>query len=315
MPAASEHIIPPQTIILSGPTASGKSEVALQLAERCQGEIVSADSMQVYRGLDIGTAKPTPQEQARTRHHVIDVVDPDESFDVARYLELATAAMTQIVARGKIPIVCGGTGFYVKALLEGIGSAPSSDRELRETLEQTPLTDLLAELEQTDPRAFESIDRQNPRRVVRAVEVIRLTGQPFSAQKSAWTEDRSTLAWPRGFVLTRSSEDLRARIDARVERMFEQGLVEETRGLMRRGLDRNATACQAIGYRQVIEHLNGMRSLEETVRLVQNRTWQLARRQMTWFRNQLPFPTLDIQPDEPAEFVVARLKTSRTNEQ
>lgn len=301
--------LPPRTVILSGPTASGKSEVALLLAEHCGGEIVSADSMQVYRGLDIGTAKPTPEERARAPHHLIDVVDPDDPFDVAQYLRLATTVLREIDQRGAIPIVCGGTTFYLKALLKGIGAAPPSDHAVRSELERTPLPDLLAELERADPWTFQIIDRQNPRRVVRAVEVVRLTGRPFSEQKATWAENIHAGAHPRGFVLRRSPGDLRDRIDARVDRMFGRGLVEETRELLRRGLDRNPTARQAIGYRQVIEHLEGKRTPEETIRLIKSRTWQLARRQMTWFRNQLPFDMLEVEPDESAESVAERLQS------
>ena len=174
-------------ILLAGPTASGKSAVATLLAEQLNGEIISVDSMQVYRGLDIGTAKPTPEERARLPHHLIDVVDLTESFDAARFVALAGRAVAEIQSRGRLPIFCGGTGLYFKAWLEGLGDAPPSDAMLRATLEATPRGHLLSELERTDPTTFARIDRQNPRRVIRAIEVIRLTGKPFSAQRAAWT--------------------------------------------------------------------------------------------------------------------------------
>jgi tRNA dimethylallyltransferase len=172
-------ILHPRLIYLAGPTAAGKSAVALALAERIGGEIISVDSMQVYRGLDIGTAKPAPEELRRARHHLIDVAGLEEGFDAAQFARRAGAAVAEIHARGRAPIFCGGTGFYFKAFLEGLGDAPPADAALRAELGALPLAELLAELEKSDPAAFQRIDRQNPRRVIRAVEVIRLTGRPF----------------------------------------------------------------------------------------------------------------------------------------
>ena len=173
-------------VFLAGPTAVGKSAVALALAESLGGEIISVDSMQVYRGLDLGTAKPSAAERARVPHHLLDVVELSEAFDAAQFVRLATAAVVEIQARGRVPIFCGGTGLYFKAWLEGLGEAPPSDARVRAELEAAPLSELLAELEQRDPLTYARIDRQNPRRVIRAVEVIRLTGKPFSAQRANW---------------------------------------------------------------------------------------------------------------------------------
>src|SRR4051812_41200252 len=166
-------------VFIAGPTAVGKSEIALAVAEKIGGEIISVDSMQVYRGLDIGTAKPSAAERARVRHHLIDVVDITEPFDAAQFVRLATAAVAEIQSRGRVPIFCGGTGLYFKAFLEGLGDAPPADEALRAQLETVPLPELLAELTEKDPVTYEKIDRQNPRRVIRAVEVIRLTGKKF----------------------------------------------------------------------------------------------------------------------------------------
>jgi tRNA dimethylallyltransferase len=292
----------PQPLLLAGTTAVGKSDVALLLAEQLDGEIISVDSMQVYRGLDIGTAKPSPVERARVPHHLIDVVDVTEPFDAAKFADLAHRAAEEIQSRGRVPILCGGTGLYFKAFLEGLGDTPPADAPLRAQLEATPLADLLSELKERDPATFERIDRQNPRRVIRAVEVIRLTGKPFSAQRAEW-KSASSIQHPASFFLglTRSSADLRARIDTRVEQMFQRGLVEETRQLLERGLAQNKTAMQAIGYRQVVEHLRGERSLAETIELVKIRTRQLAKRQMTWFRRQAKLNWVEIAPtDQPA---------------
>ena len=237
-------------LFLAGPTAVGKSAVALRLAERMGGEIISVDSMQVYRGLDVGTAKPSPAERQRVPHHLIDVVELIESFDAAAFVRLATIAVKEIQARGKVPIFCGGSGLYFKAYLQGLGEAPSSDPVLRTELEATPLPDLLRELEQQDPATFQKIDRQNPRRVIRAVEVIRQTGRPFSAQRAEWQRETSNIQHSTSnaqFGLYRTSEDLRQRIDARVDEMFRRGLVAETEQLLQRGLAQNRTAMQAIG--------------------------------------------------------------------
>ena len=224
-----------QPIFLAGPTATGKSEVALLLAEKLNGEIVSVDSMQVYRGMDIGTAKPSPEERLRVPHHLIDVVEVSEPFDAAQFVKLARAAVAEIQSRKRVPILCGGTGLYFNAFLEGLGAAPPADAALRAELEAISLPELLNELATRDPATYEKIDRQNPRRVIRAVEVIRLTGKPFSQQRAAWKPSAENPSPPRFFALTRSNEDLRRRIDARVDQMFARGLVAGVHGPGRLG--------------------------------------------------------------------------------
>jgi tRNA dimethylallyltransferase len=266
--------------------------------------------MQVYRGLDIGTAKPSAADRARVPHHLIDIVELTERFDAAKFVALAHTAIGEIQRRGRIPILCGGTGLYFKALLDGLGEAPPADLALRAALEAASPADLLRELARRDPATFERIDRQNPRRVIRALEVIRLTGRPFSEQRSPWpvrAVSPATRHAPRFFALSRSNEDLRQRIDLRVDRMFECGLVAETRALLERGLGRNQTAMQAIGYRQVAEHLRGARSLAATIALVKTSTRQFAKRQMTWFRRQLPVRWIEVAANEAANEVAARV--------
>ena len=288
---------PPAPLFLAGPTAVGKSAVALALAELLGGEIISVDSMQVYRGLDLGTAKPSAAERARVSHHLLDVLELTEAFDAAQFVRLATAAVQGIQSRGRVPIFCGGTGLYFKAWLEGLGEAPPGDERVRAELEAAPLPELLAELERRDPETFARIDRQNPRRVIRALEVIRLTGKPFSAQRAEWNAERGTRNAEMVFVLTREPADLRARIEARVDAMFAAGLVDETRRLLADGLAGNRNAMQALGYRQVVEHLRGERGLPESVVLVKTRTWQFARRQRTWFRRQLEVQAVPLAAD------------------
>jgi len=308
LPSPTFHL----PILITGPTATGKSEIALLLAEQLGGEIISADSMQVYRGLDIGTAKPSPADRVRVPHHLIDICDLTESFDAAQFARLAHHAAAEIQSRRRVPVLCGGTGLYIKAFLEGLSEAPSADAKLRAELEAVPLEELLAELRERDPAAYEKIDRQNPRRVIRAVEVIRLTGKLFSKQRTDW--NALPASSPEGpklevparcrnhvFCFTRSSDDLRIRINARVDAMFARGLVDETGELLKHGLAENKTAMQAIGYRQVVEHLRGERSLAETIERVKIRTRQFAKRQLTWFRAQKNLEWLELKPDDSPE--------------
>jgi tRNA dimethylallyltransferase len=299
--------VPP--IFIAGPTAVGKSEIALLLAEQLGGEIISVDSMQVYRGLDIGTAKPSPAERARVPHHLIDICDLTENFDAAQFVRLAQKAVEETRVRGHVSVFCGGTGLYFKAFVSGLGEAPATSPELRAELEASPFESLLHELRECDPAAYEKIDKQNPRRVIRAVEVIRLTGKKFSEQRAEWkagsshcdgrTAQRAVPA--KFYCFTRPPADLHARINARVAAMFARGLVEETRELLKHGLEQNKTAMQAIGYRQVVEHLRGGRSLPETIELVKSKTRQFAKRQQTWFRRHGNMELIGLKPDESLE--------------
>jgi tRNA dimethylallyltransferase len=299
-------------LLLAGPTAVGKSELALLLAEKIGGEIVSVDSMQVYRGLDIGTAKATQAERSRVRHHLIDVVDLTQPFDAAEFVRLARHAVASIQSRGRIPILCGGTGLYFKAFLDGLGDVPRADAALRSELEATRLPELLAELAAKDPATYETIDRQNARRVIRAVEVLRLTGKPYSQQRANWSTGRAATGAALFIGLTRQSADLQQRINMRVAKMFVQGLVAETGELLKHGLCENRTAMQALGYRQVVEHLRGNRSLPETIELVKIRTRQFAKRQMTWFKKYGPSDWINLSLQDTLESsaceIIARLR-------
>jgi tRNA dimethylallyltransferase len=303
LPSASS----PLPIFLAGPTAVGKSAVALALAEKIGGEIITVDSMQVYRGLDIGTAKPTADERKKIPHHLLDVCDLHESFDAAQFIRLAQKAVAEIQARGRTPIFCGGTGLYFKAYLEGLGEAPPADEKLRVELEVAPFAALLAELRERDPAAYEKIDKQNPRRVIRAVEVIRLTGKKFSEQRAEWTTQRVEATGGGIICFTRPTEDLHRRINVRVDEMFRLGLVDETRELLKHGLAENKFALQAIGYRQVVEHLRGERDLAATIELVKIRTRQFAKRQLAWFRRHGHCEWMELAPDETVEEAVARI--------
>jgi tRNA dimethylallyltransferase len=278
---------PADTLLIAGPTAVGKSELAFRIAREVGGEIISVDSMQVYLGLDIGTAKPSEELRRQVPHHLIDVVNITEPFDAAQFVALARQAVNDIHERGRLPIFCGGTGLYFKAFLSGLGGAPAGNDILRTKLEDTPSAELLQELANSDPVTYNRIDRKNRRRVIRAVEVIRLTGKAYSAQKADWEQARKESGREPGLVcLTRETPELHQRINARVDGMFRAGLVAETEALLERGLAHNKTAMQAIGYRQVVEYLRGERSLVDTIELVKSRTRQFAKRQMTWFRKE-----------------------------
>jgi tRNA dimethylallyltransferase len=220
-------------------------------------------------------------------------------------MELARRAVADIQGRGRRPILCGGTGLYFKAFLEGLGQAPPADAALRAALEAAPLPELLRELAERDPATYERIDRQNPRRVIRAIEVIRLTGQSFSSQRADWQHaTRNAQHAANGFGLARPAADLRQRIDARVDGMFRRGWLAETESLLKRGLAQNPTAMQALGYRQIVEHLRGERPLPETIELVKTRTRQFAKRQMTWFSRQLELTWINLESNASAEAVV-----------
>ena len=302
----------PGCILLAGPTAAGTSEVALLLAERHGGEIISVDSMQVYRGLDIGTAKPTLEERQRVPHHLIDVAEVTEPFDAARFEQLAHEAVRQIHRRGKTAILCGGTGLYFMAFLQGLGEGPPADETVRTELESLPLPALLQELAERDPKLHQQIDQRNRRRVLRAVEVCRLTGKPFSEQRADWdrgTRKREDVAL---YVIDRPADELHERIGLRVDRMFDRGLVNETRDLLGRGLAKNRTAMQALGYRQVAEYLEGARALEQTIELVKVRTRQFAKRQKTWFRRHGKWLWVEGEKGESSESLAERLMQKST---
>lgn len=282
-------------IYITGATASGKSALAMRLANTLGGEIISVDSMQVYCGLNIGTAKPSAQEQNEIQHHLIDVAQLSEAFDAAQFVSLAQQALKLIWKRGRVPIFCGGTGLYFRALIEGLGESPPGDESLRDELAQMPIESLVTELSIKDPEAAKQVDLKNSRRLLRAIEVIRLTGRPYSEQRIGWNNvDKA----PQNlFCISRDVDVLNQRIHKRVDEMFNQGLVEETQTLIKKGLRNNRNACQALGYRQVLDLLDGKLDLENVVHQVKTKTRQFAKRQRSWFRNQMKCKFLE-WPDE-----------------
>lgn len=274
-------------VILTGPTGSGKSALALQLAERCGAEIVSMDSMALYRGMDILSAKPTLEDRRRVPHHLIDVLDAWESASVSWWLERAAQASSEIRARGKRILIAGGTPLYLKALLYGLFEGPGADAELRAHLEMEAHINgpasLHIRLAAIDPVTADRLHVNDVRRIVRALEVWQTTGKALSAWQSQWAASPRQDG-PRCFQVDRPREEVYARIDARVVTMFDQGLVEEVAAL--RALPRPVSreAAQAAGYREVGELLEGRIDKNECIRRIQTRTRQLAKRQFTWFK-------------------------------
>lgn len=274
-------------ICVVGPTASGKTALAIELAKAFNGEIVSCDSMQIYRRMDIGTAKPTAEERQGIPHHMIDVADPEESFSVSRYCQMATPIVEDILRRGKTCIIAGGTGLYVDALIRGNDFAPIPSTGCRQRLERRAEAEgiqvLTQELSAVDP---ESVQRAqgNPRRIIRALEVYLETGQTLTAHNLA------TQAIPPRFsplwigLDDKDRQDLYRRIDLRVDLMLEQGLLEEIRSLLDSGIPESATAMQAIGYKEFIDALRGRIPMEQAVSDLKQASRRYAKRQKTWFR-------------------------------
>ncbi|MCE5269937.1 tRNA (adenosine(37)-N6)-dimethylallyltransferase MiaA [bacterium] len=282
-------------LVLAGPTASGKTVLGVETAERLGGEIISADSRQVYRGLDIGTAKPTPQELARAPHHLIDRVEPTEKYSAGRFAREASAVIEKLAGQGRAPIVCGGTGFYIAALFEPLFEEPEGiDRErqanLRDELKARAgrggAVSLHAELERVDPASAARLHPNDFQRVSRALELFRLTGRTMTellVDGAAQTPQRFS---PLYVLLDPQPEVLKSRIGRRVELMLEAGWLEEVQGLLQRGVPAEAPGFQSLGYAEMLALARGELSPEVTREAITARTWQYARRQRTWFRRQ-----------------------------
>ncbi len=294
--------------VLAGPTACGKSAAAVELAQRIGAEILSLDSMAVYRGMDVGTAKPTAEEQSRVPHHLLDLVEPAAEFSVAEYLSAAAAACRDVIERGKTPLFVGGTGLYLRSLLRGVFEGPAAAPELRRELETEAARSgpaaLHDRLRSLDPATAARLHPNDVRRVVRAIEVATLTGRSLSEQHEQGPLPLANRP-PQVVWLSPPVERLNARIDARVDRMIAGGLLDETRRLLAGGLGR--TARQALGYRELLDHLDGRTSLAEAVAEIKLRTRQFAKRQRTWFRNLEECRAVEIAGDESPREIAARL--------
>jgi len=282
-------------IVIAGPTATGKTDFSIELARKIGGEIISADSMQVYRGLDVGTDKVSEEIRREIPHYLIDVVEPWEKFSVADFVRLADRAIEEIWKKGKYPIVVGGTGFYIKSLLYGLPETPPSDEEVRRELQKLPTEELYERLLEVDKEYAKRVGSRDRKRIVRALEVYEVTGKPITAFK-VWGER------PRypflGYFLYRNRPELYKRIEERVDSQIERGLIEETKKLLTYG--RDLTAFQALGYKEILEYLDGKKSLEEAVRTLKSRTKSFAKRQFTWFRKEGGFKWINLSeiPEE-----------------
>ena len=277
-------------IILTGPTAVGKTALSLSLAERVNGEIISADSMQVYRGMDIGSAKIMPEEQKGIPHHLIDVLDPDEEFHVVRFQEMAKEAMEKIYANNHIPVVVGGTGFYIQALLYDIdftesGEDDSYRRELETYAKEQGAEKLHEKLKEVDPISAEKIHANNVKRVIRALEYYKQTGEPISRHNEQERQKESPYAFAY-FVLNDKRDRLYQRIDARIDEMLLEGLVAEVEKLKEKGCHRGMVSMQGLGYKEILEYLDGECTLEEAVYKLKRDTRHFAKRQITWFKRE-----------------------------
>ena len=277
-------------IILAGPTAVGKTELSVRLAELAGAEIISADSMQVYRGMDIGSAKVTEEEKRGIPHYLIDVLEPEEEFNVVRFQQMAKQAAEEILAKGKIPMVVGGTGFYIQALLYDIDfTSVNTDDGLRRSLEKLAKEKgdlwLHERLRKVDPKAAEEIHPHNRKRIIRALEFYHQTGSGISGHNAREREKESPWQYAY-FVLTDERSRLYERIDRRVDRMMAEGLLEEVGALRDRGVKPDSTAMQGLGYKQLYAFLEGAYPLEEAVRIIKRDTRHFAKRQLTWFRRE-----------------------------
>jgi tRNA dimethylallyltransferase len=289
---------------LTGATASGKTCVGIEMAKRLNAEIISLDSMAIYRGMDVGTAKPTIEQRDGIRHHLLDIVDPVENFSVSQYRDLALQTMEEIRGRGKEVLVVGGTALYLKALLRGLFDGPPADWEFRQQIEQELVnvdSEMLHQrLANVDPVAAHKLHPNDRRRIIRALEVFKSTGTPISHWQMEFDNGRSEDEC-RVFSIRHARPELHFRIEQRVEQMFKSGLVEEVRQLLEKWHELGQTAAQAVGYEEVIAHLHGEMDLPQTFSRVLVRTRKFARHQETWFRGLSECRMVDL----PAEFDAA----------
>jgi len=288
----------PSRLIILGPTATGKSALALELAARLPAEIVSLDAMQIYRGMDIGTAKPTPEERRRVPHHVIDYQPVDVCSDAAQMLARVAAAQAEIAARGRLCLLVGGTAMYIKLLVDGLCDAPPADPELRRDLHALAEQHGSAWLHQRllapcDPASAARIHPSDLRRIVRAIEVVRTCGVPLSALQTQWQAAPRPAPPMIGLTLERAR--LYQRIEARVDAMMAAGLLDEVRRVRTAGIERNRSAAQAIGYKELLAHLRGECSLDDAVALIKRNTRRFAKHQLTWFRKDPRIVWFDVE--------------------
>ena len=297
-------------ICIVGPTAVGKTEIAIQFAQHLDAEIVSLDSRQIYREMDIGTAKPTPGQRGAVPHHLIDCVEVDQSFSVAEYQRLADAAITEIHGREKQVMAVGGAGLYFRGLIDGLFDGPGADAKIRSKLQREAdehgNAALHERLRQCDLETADRVHPNNRVKVIRALEVYELTGKPISALQEQWKTDEPRYPF-RAFGLNMPREMLYRRIEDRVDQMVEVGLIEEVKRLLDQGYPRDCGAMQSFGYKELIEYLDGTRTLDEAIALLKQNTRRFAKRQLTWFCNDPRIEWLDISEFSSMEGIVGNL--------
>ncbi len=298
-------------ILILGVTASGKSRLGHELARALDGEIISIDSMKVYRRMDIGTAKPSREAQRAVPYHLIDVVEPSESFSVGLFLDKALAAIADIRGRGKTVVAVGGTALYIKALLYGLFEGPGGDEQIRANLRERAAAEGLAslhlELTRIDPEAADRINPNDAKRIIRALEVYRLTGKPISSLQRQFDAGQPRHDWTIIGVRREKAVESR-RINARVKKMIDLGMVEEVRSLLAEEKPLSKQARCAIGYAEIIDYLEGRMSLEDAVELIKKNTRRLAKGQRTWFKTFRAVRWIDVAAEEPPESVIERAR-------
>jgi tRNA dimethylallyltransferase len=324
------QIMNARKVLILGTTASGKGQLAFDLAEKLGGEIISIDSMKVYRRMDIGTAKPPKEARQRIKYHLIDIVEPSDSFSVAAFLDAAVGAIGQINSRNKPVIAVGGTALYIKALMFGLFEGPGTNEQIRSELRRRAeiegLSGLYQELTEVDPVTAQKIHQNDAKRIIRALEVCRLTGEPISGFQKQWAtpqtmdDERATSDERRTtkndwtiIGLRREKTEESGRINARVKKMIADGFVDEVKSLLAEARPLSKQARCAIGYAEIMEHLAGRMTLEDAVELIKKNTRRLAKGQRTWFKTFKNVHWLDIQPEETPEKVLERTRAVLKN--
>lgn len=292
-----------------GVTAGGKAKLAFELAKKIDAEIISIDSMKVYRRMDIGTAKPPKEQQKQINYHLIDVVEPSESFSVDVFLELMAKSLEQIESKGKSVIAVGGSSMYIKAMLYGLFEGPGTNeqirKQLKEQIAQTSLAEMHRQLASVDPQAAERIHSNDEKRIIRAMEVYQLTGKPISSFQQQFDKPNPNDSW-KTIGLVREKTDASGRINARVKKMFELGLVDEVKNLLAEEKPLSKQAANAIGYAEVIEHLNGGETLEKTIEKIKINTRKFAKAQRTWFKTFKNVNWLAVGKDDKVEDILPK---------
>lgn len=298
-----------QRLLILGVTASGKAKLAFELAKKIDAEIISVDSMKVYRLMDIGTAKPSKEQQNQINYHLIDVVEPSESFSVDVFLQLMQNAIEKIEAKGKPIVAVGGSAMYIKAMLFGLFDGPGTNEQIRaqlkEQITQTSLGELYKQLTIVDPQAAERIHANDEKRIIRALEVYQLTGKPISNFQQQFDKPQPNDKW-KLIGLVREKTDASSRINARVKKMFDLGLVDEVKNLLAEEKPLSKQAASAIGYAETIEHLKGNETLEKTIEQIKINTRKFAKAQRTWFKTFKNVNWLEVQKDDKVEDILPK---------